>query len=141
MPEAIVAMKAAFAALASGQAIVPQRTHMPVARHGGVSLIMPSYVEGAHSQPAALAVKVVSVFDNNPALGQPRIQAAVLVLDPATGQPQALLEGATLTAIRTAAACAAATDLLARPGSRRLAIFGAGVQARAHLDAMCAVRR
>jgi ornithine cyclodeaminase len=140
MFEAIAAMKEAFAALVSGRAVMPQRTHLPVARHAGVSLIMPAYVEGVHSQPAALTVKVVSVFDNNQARGLARIQAAVLVLDPATGQPQALLEGATLTAIRTAAASGAATDLLARRDARTLAIFGAGVQARSHLDAMGAVR-
>jgi ornithine cyclodeaminase/alanine dehydrogenase-like protein (mu-crystallin family) len=140
MSEAVAAMKEAFAALTSGRAVMPQRTHLPVPRHAGVSLIMPAFVGDANSQLAALAVKVVSVFDNNQARGLARIQAAVLVLDPATGQPQALLEGATLTAIRTAAASGAATNLLAPNDARALAIFGAGVQARAHLEAMCAVR-
>jgi len=140
MAEAVAAMKEAFAALAAGRVVMPQRAHLPVARHAGVSLIMPSYVDDTDPQSAALAVKVVSVFDNNPAQGLPRIQAAVLVIDPATGRPQALLEGATLTAIRTAAACGAATDVLARRDARILAIFGAGAQARAHLEAMCAVR-
>src|SRR5262245_12158766 len=140
MPEAVAAMKKAFAALTAGRAVMPQRAHLPVARHAGVSLIMPSYVDDSDPQSAALAVKVVSVFDNNPARELARIQAAVLVLDPPTGRPQALLEGATLTAIRTAAACGAATDLLARRDARILAICGAGVQARAHLQAMCAVR-
>jgi ornithine cyclodeaminase/alanine dehydrogenase-like protein (mu-crystallin family) len=140
MPDAVAAMKEAFAALSAGRVVMPQRAHLSVARHAGVSLIMPSYVDDTNPQAAALAVKIVSVFDNNQALGLARIQAAVLVLDPATGQPQALLEGATLTAIRTAAACGAATDLLARRDARILAIFGAGVQARAHFEAMCAVR-
>jgi ornithine cyclodeaminase len=140
MAEAVAAMKEAFAALTAGRVVMPQRAHLPVARHAGVSLVMPSYVDDAEQHSAALAVKVVSVFDNNAARGLPRIQAAVLVLDPAAGGPQALLEGATLTAIRTAAACGAATDLLARRNARILAIFGAGVQARAHLEAMCAVR-
>ncbi|MGE5193139.1 MAG: ornithine cyclodeaminase family protein [Deltaproteobacteria bacterium] len=140
MRDAITAMKEAFAALADGRAVIPHRTHLPVPRHAGVSLIMPAYLDDADPQTQALAVKVVSVFDKNPAQGLARIQAAVLVIDPATGRPQALLEGATLTAIRTAAASGAATDLLARRDSRRLAIFGAGVQARTHLEAMCAVR-
>jgi ornithine cyclodeaminase len=140
MDEAVGAMKEAFAALAAGRVVIPQRAHLPVARHAGVSLIMPSFVDDADPHSAALAVKVVSVFDNNQAQGLARIQAAILVLDPATGQPQALLEGATLTAIRTAAACGAATDLLARRDSRILVIFGAGVQARGHLEAICAVR-
>jgi ornithine cyclodeaminase len=140
MGEAVAAMKAAFAALAEGRTIVPQRTHLSVARHAGVSLIMPAFVDDADPHSQALAVKVVSVFDNNQTRGVARIQAAVLVIDPATGRPQGLLEGAALTAIRTAAASGAATDLLARRDSRRLALFGAGVQARTHLEAVCAVR-
>jgi len=88
----------------------------------------------------ALAVKVVSVFDRNAERGLARIQAAVLVFDAATGQPTACLEGATLTGIRTAAASGAATDLLARTDCRTVAIFGAGVQGRTHLEAVCTVR-
>ncbi len=140
MPQAIDAMKQAFAAFSSGRAIVPPRTHLTVAQHAGVSLIMPALVNDANPSREALTVKVVSVFDNNSPRGLARIQAAVLVLDPATGQPQALLEGATLTRIRTAAASGAATDLLSRRDSHVVAILGAGVQARTHLEAMCAVR-
>lgn len=140
MPLAIDAMKEAFAALSGGRAIVPQRTHLPIVPHSGTTLIMPGFIDAAEPAQQALAVKVVSVFDRNPARGLARIQAAVLVIDPATGQPIALLEGATLTALRTAAASGAATDLLARRDSRVLAIIGAGVQARTHLAAVCAVR-
>jgi ornithine cyclodeaminase/alanine dehydrogenase-like protein (mu-crystallin family) len=140
MREAVAAMKAAFAALSGGRAVIPHRTHLPIARQAGISLVMPAYVDDIEPKRQSLAVKVVSVFDNNPARGLARIQAAVLVIDPATGRPEALLEGATLTAIRTAAASGAATDHLARSDSRRLALFGAGVQARAHLEAICAIR-
>jgi ornithine cyclodeaminase len=139
MPDAIAAMKTAFAALSSGQAVVPPRAHLPIEAHAGISLIMPSYIHAPEME--ALAVKVVSLFDGNRLRGLARIQATVLVLDPETGQIQALLEGSTLTAIRTAAASGAATDLLARPDSRVVALFGAGVQARDHARAMCAVRR
>jgi ornithine cyclodeaminase/alanine dehydrogenase-like protein (mu-crystallin family) len=141
MRQAVEAMKTAFAALSNGHAHIPHRTHLPVARHAGVSLIMPALVDDPAAGVEALTVKVVSVYDNNQAQGMARIQAAVLVLDPATGRPTALLEGATLTAIRTAAASGAATDFLARKESRKLALFGAGVEARTHLEAMCAVRR
>ena len=140
MSQAIEAMKQAFAALTDGRAIVPRRTHLPIARNAGISLIMPSFVDDADPHAQALAVKVVSLFDHNQARGLARIQAAVVVIEPDTGRPIALLEGATLTAIRTAAASGAATDLMARQDSRRLALFGAGVQARTHLEAMCAVR-
>ena len=138
MSEAVEAMKQAFAALTDGKAIVPMRTHLPITQHDGISLVMPAYLNS--EQGEALTVKVVSLFDHNHKRGLPRIQAAVLVLNPETGQPVAVVEGATLTAIRTAAASGAATDLLANRDAHTLAIFGAGVQAPAHTEAMCAVR-
>ena len=64
-----------------------------------------------------------------------------MALDPATGAPVGLLEGAALTALRTGAASGAATDLLARPEARTVAIFGSGVQARTQFEAVCAVRQ
>ncbi len=140
MPLAIDAMKQAFAAFSDGKALVPPRIHLPIAQHSGISLIMPSFVDGNTTAEQALAVKVVSLFDGNQARGLARIQAAVVVLEPDTGRPIALLDGAMLTAIRTAAASGAATDLLARRDCRTAALFGAGVQAITHLFAMCAVR-
>jgi ornithine cyclodeaminase len=140
MTEAIAAMKEAFAAFSSGKALVPARIHLPIATHCGTTLIMPAFVDGETLANQALATKVVSLFDGNQARGLAHIQAAVIVLQPDTGQPIALLEGATLTAIRTAAASGAATDLLARRDSRTLALLGAGVQARTHCLAMCSVR-
>ncbi len=138
MAEAIAGMKRAFAALSEGRVVMPHRAHLGIERHGGVSLVMPAYVDIESGE--ALAVKVVSLFDHNAARGIPRIQAAVVAFEPETGRPLALLEGATLTAIRTGAASGAATDLLARPDSRVAAIFGAGVQARTQLEAVCTVR-
>jgi alanine dehydrogenase len=138
--EAIEAMKGAFAALSKGCALVPHRTSLAIPRHAGMSLVMSSYVDGEPSAEEALALKVVSLFEGNRLRGLARIQAAVLVLEPDTGRIAALLEGATLTAIRTAAASGAATDMLARPESKTLAVLGAGVQARAHIEAICAIR-
>jgi ornithine cyclodeaminase len=97
---------------------------------------MPAYVPDN-----ALAVKVVTLFPHNPPAGLPLIHAAVLVMDAHTGQMLALLEGGTLTAIRTGAGAGAATDLLARRDARVAAIFGAGIQAGAQLEALCAVRK
>jgi len=139
MAAAIEAMRQAFAALSDGRAVVPMRAHMPVEKHQGVVLVMPAFV--ADPGGDAMAVKVASLFDGNPGRGLARIQAAVVAFEPTTGRPVALLEGATLTAIRTGAASGAATDLLARPRSRTVAVFGAGVQARAQLEAVCTVRR
>lgn len=139
MRDTIEAMKQAYASLSNGTAQVPLRTSLPVLAHGGLSLFMPAYVKTEKSE--ALAVKVVSLFPDNPNLGLAYIQAAVLVLDAVTGRLVALLEGSSLTAIRTGAAGGAAVDLLARPESRILAVFGAGAQGRTQLEAACSVRK
>jgi ornithine cyclodeaminase len=139
MRETIEAMKSAYASLSLGYADVPLRARLAVPPHHGLSLFMPAYVGAPNDE--ALAVKVVSLFPGNPSLGLAYIQAAVLLLDPATGQTLALLEGSSLTAIRTGAAGGAGVDLLARPDSRVVAIFGAGVQGRAQLEAACTVRK
>lgn len=138
MGEAIQAMKKAYACLSSGKAEVPLRTRLPVQPHDGLSLFMPAYVNAEAAE--ALAVKVVSLFPGNPARGLAYIQAAVLLLDATSGQTLALLEGSSLTAIRTGAGGGAATDLLARPESSIAAIFGAGAQGRTQLEATCTIR-
>ncbi len=137
MPEAIQAVKRAYAALSAGDAVMPLRAHLPVEQRDGLTLLMPAYL---HGEGESLAIKIVSLFKGNPARGLPLIYGAVLVLDPETGAPQALLEGSALTAIRTGAASGAATDLLARPDCSTAAIFGAGVQGRTQLEAVCSVR-
>ncbi len=88
----------------------------------------------------ALAIKIVSVHNQNPGKGLPLIHALVVVIDAATGKPLATMEGGYLTALRTGAASGAATDLLAQRDARVAAIFGAGVQGRTQLLAIAAVR-
>jgi ornithine cyclodeaminase len=139
MNQSIQAMKSAYAALSAGRAEVPLRTRLPVPVHDAVSLFMPAYVLDDAGE--ALVVKVVSLYPHNVKHDLPLIHAAVLVLEADTGRPICLLEGAMLTAIRTGAASGAATDLLARPEARVAAIFGAGVQAHAQLEAICTIRQ
>ena len=138
MDQTIAVMKDAFAALSDGRAVVPLRTRLLIEPHQAVSLFMPAYVQEQGGE--SLAVKIVSIFPENASLSLPIIHAVVLVMDSGTGRILALIEGGTLTAIRTGAGCGAATDLLARPNSRVAAIFGAGVQARTQLEAICTVR-
>ena len=138
MDEAIQAMKNAYASLSRGTAVVPLRTSLPIPGSEALSLFMPAFVDSQDG--AALAIKVVSLFPTNPTRGLAYIQAAVLVFDPETGQAIALLEGSSLTAIRTGAAGGAAIDLLARKESRTVAIFGAGAQGRTQLEAACTAR-
>ena len=136
MAEAIEAMKEAYRQLSAGMASVPLRTRIDVAKQKGAALFMPALLHTT----GALAVKIVNVFPQNADLGLPTIHAVVVVIDPDTGLPLALLEGGSLTAIRTGAASGAATDLLARSDARQVAIFGSGVQARTQLEAVCTVR-
>ena len=136
MAEAIKAVKAAFAQLSTGRADVPLRVALEVPRHNGVTLFMPAYLTAGDQ----MAVKIVSVFSDNPAKGLPLIHALVAVVDATTGEPVAVMDGTYLTALRTGAASGAATDLLARQETSTAAIFGAGVQGRTQLEAVCAVR-
>jgi ornithine cyclodeaminase len=134
MPQAIEAMREAFAALSTNRAHVPLRTALPTP--SGTNLFMPAYIDGAPFS----AVKVVSVYPNNARFGLPIVQANVLVLDAESGQARALVDGTYLTALRTGAGSGLATDLLARPDATVLGVIGAGTQARTQIEAICAVR-
>ncbi len=138
MQDAIEAMKRAYAALSDGRAAVPLRARIAITPHEALSLFMPAFVEAPEGE--ALAIKVVSLFPQNPARGLAYIQAAVLVLEPDSGRALAVLEGNALTAIRTGAASGAAIDLLARKDSKVVGLIGAGTQARTQLEAACTVR-
>lgn len=134
MPEAIGAVERGFAALSAGRATVPVRASLPLAG-GGVALSMPAALAGGPHW----CVKLVTVVPGNPERGLPLIAASVLLGDAATGVPLALLDGASLTALRTGAAGGVAARALARPESAVVALFGAGAQARTQLAAIASV--
>ncbi len=136
MTEAIEAVKSAFAQLSSGNANMPLRVPIEVPDHHGITLFMPGYL----ARDDQMAIKIVSIFTGNIARGMPLIHALVVVVDPATGEPLAVMDGGSLTALRTGAASGAASDLLARPEARVVAIFGTGVQGKTQLEAVCSVR-
>ncbi len=129
------AVARAMAELSTGHASQPPRI-AAVTPDGGLLAAMPAYVGGID----VLAAKLVSLFPGNAGTSLPTHQAVVLVFDPATGEPLALLDGTTITEARTAAGSALATDLLARPDASVLAILGTGAQARAHAEAVVRVR-
>ena len=136
MPEAVRLMHGAFAMLSSGRVDAPVRINMEIPEQGARALFMPVY-SPAHGQ---VGLKVVVVSPHNPDHGLPFLHALVLVHDANTGQPLAVMDGAYLTAVRTGAGSGCATGLLARPEAAVAAIFGAGVQARTQLEAVCVVR-
>ncbi len=136
MKDAIAIVRDAFAQLSTNQATVPLRVPIPIQKHDGVTLFMPAHL---HSSDA-LAVKIVSVHNQNPSRGLPLIHALVVVIDAPTGKALAAMDGGYLTALRTGAVSGVATDLLARRDARVAAIFGAGVQGRTQLLAVSTVR-
>ena len=85
---------------------------------------------------STFGAKMISLYPGNPRRDLPAIQGCILLFDPETGTPAALVEGGSVTAIRTAAASGAATRALAREDASVLALLGYGVQAQTHLEAM-----
>jgi ornithine cyclodeaminase/alanine dehydrogenase-like protein (mu-crystallin family) len=135
-PDALrAAIAAALADLSAGRASMPTRIAALVAERDGLLAAMPAYLPSA----GALTTKLVSLFPRN--TDRPTHQAVIVAFDPLTGTPAALMDGEAITAARTAAGSALATDLLARKDATTLAVLGAGVQARAHLRALTRVRR
>ncbi len=122
-------VRTAFEAHAAGALTLPPRQRVDVP--GGVVFTMPCAGLGGR-----FGIKTVSVFEGNPARRLPRLLATYALHDAATGALLALMDGAYLTAVRTAATSALAATYLARPESSRLGVFGTGVQARFHLEAL-----
>ena len=123
-------------AISRGEIEIPLRSTLPVDEGRATFLVMPGEV----GESGTFGAKLLSIYPDNPAQGLAAIQGYVLLFDAADGTPSALVDAASITAIRTAAASAAATRALARLDASRLALLGYGVQAESHLEAMCAVR-
>jgi ornithine cyclodeaminase/alanine dehydrogenase-like protein (mu-crystallin family) len=136
MSDAIAAMREAFGQLSRGEVTMPTRLHLDAPADHGVALVMPCH----SSSQKVFSVKIVTVFQNNPQRGFPMIQATVILTDATTGTPLAVMDGTSLTAIRTGAASGLATELLAPPNATTAAVIGTGVQARTQLEAVCCVR-
>ena len=137
MEECIELMADALASLARGEVFQPLRTITRPPEARGLLGLMPAYRAGEHG---AFGLKAICVFPGNPAQGKDAHQGAVVLFSRETGELLALLNASEITAIRTAAVSAVATQLLAREEAERLAIIGAGVQARTHLMALARVR-
>jgi ornithine cyclodeaminase/alanine dehydrogenase-like protein (mu-crystallin family) len=130
MAAAVDALEDAFRTLDPSGGPLRTRVETPQ----GSLLLMPAFGR------SGVGVKLVSITPANPEKGLRFIHASYVLFDANTQAPEAVLDGSALTALRTAAVSGLATRFLSREGARRLVIFGAGVQARAHLEAMCAVR-
>jgi len=129
----IPAIAEALAALSSGggRVVQPVRTVLPVAPHQGFFAVMPAYA-------GALGAKLVTFYPKN--VGIHTHHAVIVLFKADTGEPLAMMDGRLITEMRTAAASAVATQLLAREDASVLAILGSGVQAKSHLAALRHVR-
>ncbi|MFY9608637.1 MAG: ornithine cyclodeaminase family protein [Blastocatellia bacterium] len=141
MREVIDAVERGFHAIATGDAVAPERLRLSVPNRDSVLLHMPSYLgrQARKGDEPALGTKIVGVFPENPGRSLEVVQAVYLLFDPETGVPMSLMEGRFITGIRTAATSAVATKHMATAGTKQLAVFGAGIQARFHIDAMIEV--
>ena len=140
MKEAITAVEEGFRQLALGNVSMPQRPVIRIPEYHGLYLGMPAYVGGV-GDGGSLALKVVTVYPDNPdKFGLPTTIGTLLLNDPRSGALVAIMDAGFLTAMRTGAASGVATKYLAREDARTVGVFGAGVQARTQLAAVCEVR-
>jgi len=135
--ELIAALEQAHLQYSTGKAVMPVRLVVPLPQIQGRITSMPGYL----AEDKALGMKVVTYFQNNPEQNLPAILATVMLFSASTGKMIAVMDGSYITAIRTACASAMATRALANPEAPLLGILGAGVQARAHIQALCRVRK
>ncbi|TML50043.1 MAG: ornithine cyclodeaminase family protein [Actinobacteria bacterium] len=136
MESCVEAMTEVLTSLARGELYQPLRSMVRPPDTDGLLGLMPAHRGG---ERAVYALKEIVVTPDNPTRGLDAHQGAVLLHDGVTGKLVAVLNASPVTAIRTAAVSAVATRALARADTARVAILGAGVQARAHADAMRAV--
>ncbi|WP_439102360.1 ornithine cyclodeaminase family protein [Congregibacter sp.] len=135
MADCIQVMRDAMMATSVGRLEIPPRQSIPVG-DGHAMLFMP----GSAKELGFYGTKLITLHSDNPSKGKPAIQGLITLFDYDTGEPVAIIDGTSVTGLRTAAASGLATDLLARESSTSLGIYGCGLQARTHIDAVCAVR-
>lgn len=129
-PDLITVMEEALIAFSCGEVIQPVRTMLTIEEARRYFGIMPA-VTGT-----VMGAKLVSFYPGNAGSGEPTHFAMILLFETGHGRPLAVLEGTLITEMRTAAVSAAVTKRLAPANPRKLTLLGAGVQAKAHLEAL-----
>ena len=137
MKECISVMEKTFRSLASGNCVQPLRTLMWLPDKTGLLGMMPGYAGDID----VMGIKVISVFPNNKNSGYSSHQGVVVLFETKNGRPLCMADADEITAIRTPAASAVATNLLAKKDAETLSILGSGIQAAKHIEAMLLVRK
>jgi ornithine cyclodeaminase len=135
MTKCVELMRKLFREISEGGISHRLRMAMPV-DEGKLLGIMPGYAPPENS----LGAKIITVYHGNSAKGLPSHQGIVAVFDAGSGSLKGIVDGMSITAIRTAAVSAVATDILAKKDAKSLALLGSGVQAHTHLEAISCVR-
>ena len=135
LPLALELVREAYLKLAQGRATNPERIILPVP-NGASMYFMPGYIHGQRT----VAIKAARVNSDNSKVSLPTVLVTVYAFNSTTGVQVAQIEADWLTAVRTAASTAVATDLLARKKVQVLGVFGSGIEARSHILALRLVR-
>ncbi|MES3518132.1 MAG: ornithine cyclodeaminase family protein [Natronomonas sp.] len=139
MDRIIDAVSEAFVAYHRGDVVMPAKSYIELSAYDGDFRSMPAYLSTDTFDAAG--IKWVNVHPNNPeSFELPTVMGTMIYSDPANGFPRAVMDGTTLTRLRTGAAAAVATDHLAVSDATSLGIVGAGVQSYAQLEAISHVR-
>jgi ornithine cyclodeaminase/alanine dehydrogenase-like protein (mu-crystallin family) len=133
LDDLLPAIERALIDLSAGRVTQPLRTVFELAEPGSLLFVKPALVGDA------LVTKLITQVPGNAARGLPTMIATLLLLDPATGVPLAVMDATWLTELRTAAVSAVATRALRDASPKRLAILGSGALARSHALALAAV--
>lgn len=136
MRDCIEVMADAMRAASSGRVSVPQRSVSSLIDDSGHMFVMPA----SSLEPPVYGAKVIGHHLGNPARGLPSVQGYISLFDHGTGAPVAIVEGSSITALRTAAASALATRELSRQDASSHGVMGTGAQAAAHIEAIACVR-
>ena len=129
-------VKVTFIEKSMGRVQMPSKPYLYFGEYDGDLRVMPAYMEGMN----IAAVKIVNSHTKNEDRGLPNVMGIITVIDPETGAPLCIMDGTYITTLRTAAASAVATDVLAKQDSTTLGIIGTGSQAESQIIAISKVR-
>lgn len=138
MKDVLERVELAFKEKALGRAQMPPKSYLPFTKYDGDLRIMPAYLE----EIGIAGAKLVNSHPYNPTrYNLPTVMAIIVLVEPRTGEPLAVMDGTWITTMRTGAASGIASKYMARKGAKMVGIFGAGAQAETQLLAVHEVIR
>jgi len=135
MRKAMAALQKAFSLFGRGRSQMPPKIYLHLDRFHGDFRAMPVYLEGL----STCAIKWVNVHAGNKSKHLPTVMAVIILSDPRTGFPLAVMDGTLITNLRTGAAGGIAAKYLARQEARTVGLVGCGEQAKTQLEALAAL--